>query len=94
MADKKQSWLKENPDGSYTIELSRELDVNGEKLKELTMREPLVDDQLAASEGKGSESIKELTFFANLCTVEPAAIRRLPIRDYLRLQAAFGNFTD
>ncbi|MDT9105755.1 phage tail assembly protein, partial [Escherichia coli] len=88
----KNDWLNINDDGSATITLSRPLEVNGARLATLTMREPTVDDQLVTSDMKGSEAVKEVSFFANLCEVEPAAIRRLPIRDYVRLQAAYAGF--
>lgn len=94
MGAKKEEWLKENDDGSMTVTLSRPLEVNGAKLHELTMREPDVDDQIAADEARGSEAVKEVQLFANLCTIPPADIRRLKVRDYRRLQAAYVNFTD
>jgi hypothetical protein len=94
MGAKKESWLKENDDGSLTIQLSKPLEVNGAQLQELTMREPTLDDQVASNEVRGSDVVKEITLFANLCTVAPADLRRLKLRDYMRLQAAFGNFID
>ncbi|KVE33907.1 phage tail assembly protein [Burkholderia sp. TSV86] len=94
MSAKKETWLKENGDGSVTITLSKPLEVNGVPLQEVTMREPTLDDQVASNEARGSDVLKEITLFANLCTVAPADLRRLKLRDYLRLQAAFGNFLD
>jgi hypothetical protein len=94
MGAKKEEWLKENDDGSVTITLSRPLEVNGATLRELTLREPTLDDQVASNEARGSDVVKEITLFANLCTVTPADLRRLKLRDYMRIQAAFGNFID
>lgn len=94
MGAKKEAWLKENADGSLTITLSKPLEVNGAQLQELTMREPTVDDQVASNEVRGSDVVKETTLFANLCEIPPNDLRRLKLRDYMRLQAAFGNFID
>ncbi|WP_441228022.1 phage tail assembly protein [Tardiphaga sp. 20_F10_N6_6] len=86
--------FKDNGDGTMTINLSRPLEIDGAKVGFLTMREPTVNDQLVASEAKGSEGIKEVSYFANLCDVTPDDIRRLPVRDYNRVQAAYASFTD
>jgi len=94
MSGENKPWLKFYDDGTVDITLSRELEVNGAKLSVLTMREPTVSDQLAASEVKGSEAVKEISFFANLCTIAPTDLQRLPVRDYARLQAAFAAFID
>lgn len=81
-------------EGFADVKLSRPLDVDGNKLATLRMREPTVEDQLIAEEGKGSQSIKEITFMANLCGLAPDDIRKLPIRDFVRLQGAFAGFID
>lgn len=51
----------------------------------LTMREPRVEDQLAA---KGGNDEREIALVANLCEIAPAEIRALTIRNYKRLQQA------
>jgi hypothetical protein len=89
-----KKFLKVNADGSVAITLSRPIEVNGATVSVVTMREPLVRDQLAASKGKGDEADKEVAFFANLCEIDPVGIQNLSMRDYKRLQAAFENFTD
>ncbi len=94
MSKKTDEFIITNDDGSVTITLSRALDVNGAQLSTLTMREPTVNDQLVAAESKGSDAAKEIIFFANLCEIPPADIRRLTIRDYARVQLAFAGFTD
>lgn len=94
MADKKESWLKVNDDGSVTVTLSRPRQIDGANVSALTMREPTVDDQLAASDTHGSEVMKEIVLFANLAMISKDDVRKLPVRDYQRLQAAFSNFTD
>lgn len=75
------------------IELSRPLDIDGAKVSTLTMREPTVADQLAASEGGGSDAVQEINLVANLCQVTPADIKKLPLRDYKKVQGALVGFT-
>jgi hypothetical protein len=94
MAKKEPEHIKVNDDGSVTVTLSRPIDINGAKLSYLTMREPTVGDQLVSSAVRGTVEEKEITLFSNLCTVAPSDIHKLPMRDYMRLQAAFGNFLD
>ena len=80
-------------EGKAEITLSRPLEIEGAKVNVLTMREPTVDDQLAAEKhGTGGEADK--AYMANLCMVTPADIGRLPLRDFRRLQVAFGFFID
>ncbi len=90
----KKDYFKDNGDGTMTITLSRGFELNGAVITEFTMREPTVGDQITASETKGSESTKDLQLFANLCEIAPADLRRLPLRDYTRVTAAFANFID
>ena len=79
--------------GNVEIKLSRVLNVDGEARASLTMREPLVEDQLVAAESSGSDAIKEITFMANLCGVAPSVIRKLPMRDYEKVKKAYSGFT-
>ncbi|MDA3922767.1 MAG: phage tail assembly protein [Salinisphaera sp.] len=81
-------------DTNTSIELSRPLDIDGAAVSSLSMREPTVDDQIVASEMKGSAAIQEVHMIANLCDVAPADIRSLSLRDYRKLQEAFVGFTD
>ena len=80
-------------DGKAIITLSRPLVIDGAKVGQLTMREPTVDDQLAAEKiGTGGEADKG--YMANLCQISPTDVGRLPLRDFKRLQEAFGFFLD
>lgn len=83
---------KKTPEGFVDIELSREVEMDGAKVKALRMREPTVGDQLAADEMKGGEAAKEISVFANLCEVSPEDIKKLTLKDYKKLQAAFVGF--
>lgn len=78
--------------GFVDVPLSRPLSIAGADVKALRMREPTVADQLASEEAKGSDSAKEIAMFANLCEVAPDDIKRLSLRDYKTLQAAFLGF--
>lgn len=79
--------------GQAHIELSRALKTadRGE-VTALAMREPTVADQLAGQESKDSDARAELNLFANLCELTPDDMKRLPLRDYFRVQAAYSGF--
>lgn len=90
---KKNEWLTFGA-GFADITLSRPATFNGVEQPKLRMREPTVADMEAAQETKGSDAAREIHAMANLCDVAPDDIRKLPIRDYSRLQAAYTGFTD
>ncbi|ATI41959.1 hypothetical protein CBW24_08045 [Pacificitalea manganoxidans] len=79
-------------DMTKTIELERGVEIAGARVMTLTMREPTVDDQIIAGETKGGSALQEVTLLANLCEVAPADIRRLAMRDYVKLQKAYAAF--
>lgn len=79
--------------GEATITLSRKARANGVEVDTLKMREPMVEDQERAQESTGKGSAVEIELFANLCQVSPDDIRKLPLRDYKRLQSAYTLFT-
>lgn len=81
-------------DGFTDVTLSREADVDGAKTKVMRMREPTAADMEGFHGAKGSEASREILVFANLCEVSPDTVRKLPLRDYQRLQVAFQGFTD
>lgn len=86
--------VKLNEDGTADITLSRPIEISGTKVSAFRMSEPTVQTQLDMDAAKGSDVEKEIGMFANLCMQSPADIKRLPLRDYKRLQAAFDLFTD
>lgn len=93
--EKKQPWLKVNDDGTVTITLAKPVEINGAKIGYVTMREPVLDDHIVANGTRGDDLVKESTLFANLCEIAPADIRRFPMRDFMRMQAAYSaNFFD
>lgn len=79
--------------GVVDVELSRAIDVDGKQVQVLHMREPIVADQLALEQMKGSDANKEVTLFANLCQISPDDLRQMSLRDYRKLQQAFAGFT-
>ena len=91
---KNPDWLKQNDDGSADIILSKPADIGGTKTGAVRMREPTVADQEVASEMSGSDASREIAVFANLCGLAPDDIRKLPLRDYKRLQTAYLGFID
>ncbi len=76
------------------IVLDRPLTVDGTEVTTLRLREPTVQDQIAASETKGSSARQEITMIANLCEISPDAVCQLSLRDYKKLQQAFLGFTE
>lgn len=87
--------IKQNPDGSVDVTLRKPLTIDGASVNTLRMREPLVEDQLAAQEASGGDNAKmELTLMANLCMLAPADLKKLTMRDYKKVQAAFAAFLD
>jgi hypothetical protein len=94
MDNKLPQYLKINDNGSIYITLSRPADIGGTKFDLLTMREPTVGDQEITTQMSGSDATREITTFANLCGLAPDDIRKLPMRDYGRLQRAYTAFLD
>lgn len=95
MTEKTELKPTRNDDGNFAIPLAVPLDIDGAKVKALTMREPTVNDNLIAEEqGGGKAGQHEIYLFANLCQVTPEDIKRLKLRDYMRLQEAFKGFLD
>ncbi|WNL50857.1 tail assembly protein E [Xanthomonas phage Murka] len=82
-------------EGAVTIKLSRQADIAGAKVQTLKMREPLVrDDEAAQLSANGNGTAYEMTLFANLLDVSVDDLRNLTTRDYRRIAAAYGRFTD
>lgn len=82
-----------NGDGFADITLSRPFEVHGTKVTSVRMREPTVGDKLAA-DGKGSAASQEIAMLANLTEIAPDDIKRLPLKDYKRLQVGLLGFID
>jgi hypothetical protein len=90
---KHPDWLKVG-EGFADITLSRAADFSGTKMTVLRMRESTVEDTLVTSEMDGTDAVREVQAFANLLEQSPADIRKLPMRDFKRLQVAYLTFID
>ncbi|TCB36842.1 phage tail assembly protein [Acinetobacter sp. ANC 4910] len=95
MTQQLPEYISEVAEG-YKITLLKPLDIDGAKVSEIVMREPTVQDLLAAEmQAKSLGAAKqEIVMFANLCDVTPEQIQATTLRNYGRLQAAFKLFTD
>lgn len=88
-------YLTYGDSGECRIDLSQTLTLaNGEQVSHLTMREPTVEDQIVHDELRGSDAVREVTMFANLCEVDPADIRKLTLKNYKRFQEAYQGFLE
>lgn len=74
-------------DGFAEITLTRPRQVNGMETAVLRMREPTVEDMERYQDDKGSDAQREVRMIANLCEISPEDVRKMPLRDYARLQA-------
>ncbi|WP_334061762.1 phage tail assembly protein [Limimaricola cinnabarinus] len=92
MDRKLPEYITEGEDGSLSVTLARGLDVAGAKVKAVRLREPTLDDQLAAQSGKTGSAESEVALIANLAEITPEELRRAKMRDYGRLQEALGFF--
>jgi hypothetical protein len=92
---KKPAYLKQSDDGSFVdITLRRPYLFAGVKSDTVRMREPTVKDQIVASEMTGSDALREVRTFANLCDLAPSDIENIGSPDYARLQTAYTSFFD
>lgn len=83
-------------DGGYQITLNNVIKVDGVEIKEIVMNEPSVQDLLAAelqTKGKGNSAL-EIQMLSNLCGLAPENVKSMKLKDYKRLQVAYGLFTD
>lgn len=81
-------------DGFVDVALSRPLEIAGAKVATIRLREPTVADQLATDTGKGTDAQREIALIANLAELAPDDLKRLPMKDYKRLQLALLGFID
>ncbi len=86
-------YIKTNDDGSVTVTLASGIDMQGARVKVVTMREPTVADQIAAQEIKGTSAAQEVALIANLAQITPDEVKGMTLRDYRRVQEALVGFT-
>lgn len=75
-----------------TIPLEYPVEVDGAKVKELTMRRPKVRDQKVARKSTKNDADYESVLFANLCEVSPDLIDDLDMKDYKKIQKEYKGF--
>lgn len=93
----KEDYCTVNDDGSVTVTLSKTYNFDGAERKTITLREPTVRDQKLFQGGTTPKAIgdAEGKLLAHLADgVTPAQIDDLTLRDYTRMQEAFGFFRD
>lgn len=93
MATKAVDYITEGV-GYVDIKLSRPAKLNGVDQEVVRMREPTVGDTEVISEMAGSDATREIHAIANLCDLAPADLRKLPQRDFNRLQRGYMTFID
>jgi hypothetical protein len=75
-----------------TIELQYPINIDGQKVTNISLRRPKVLDRLLSEKSTGTEAEKEVRFIANLCGMAPDQIEQLDMSDYVRVQEALANF--
>lgn len=80
------------PATTTTVILSRPVDLNGETVTSLTVREPTVRDKIMFEKARGDFMEKELAMIASLCGRAPEDLYGLPSYDYQQLVKAFNDF--
>jgi hypothetical protein len=75
-----------------SIPLNTPVTSAGVEIKTLKMREPKVRDMLAAEKAGKGDAAREISMFAALCEVEPTVIEELSMKDYRKVQDAYGGF--
>lgn len=81
-------------EGHIDIALAKPATVSGAKVATLRMREPAVRDLETAQSYSGSDASKEVQLFANLLEIGADDVRGLSLRNYKRVQEAYGRFSD
>ena len=85
---------KQIQSGSVDIKLTKGISIDGTTINSLRMREPTVGDQIAMSKSSEDAAEQEIFLFGNLCSVAPADMQQLTLRDYKAVQEAFKAFVD
>lgn len=74
------------------ITLNYPIEHDGATVKEVAMRRPTVGDHLAAQKAAGNDAEREIRLLANLAELPPAAIHKLDMKDYARMQQVLAGF--
>jgi len=96
MATKVKPYLKDNGD-TVVVTLKKGYQPLGtnSRVQEVTVREPMVIDQLAARrQGNGDDAETEMALIAAVTGLAPDEIMSLSLNDYTRVQEGFSFFID
>lgn len=85
---------KINEDGSLQVTLKKGLQIDGTRVTEVTMREPMLRDQLQAAKAVQNVEDREIYIIALLLGQAPNDIETISSADWNRLQIAYGFFID
>lgn len=89
------AWLNESDDGeSVVITLKKAIEVDGQKVETLTMREPTVLDQKRAQSGAKTGVDLDIKLFANLCGIPSDVFDAMSAPNYQRISIAYQSFFD
>ncbi|MGO4521110.1 phage tail assembly protein [Dyella sp. 2RAF44] len=80
-------------DGQAVITLAAPATINGEKVTQITMREPTVGDMKRLQKHKGDEAEKEIYGVSSLCEISTEDVEGLSLRNFARVQEAFALFS-
>ena len=67
-------------------------DAEGNAVTELTLREPRVCDQIEAQRLGKTSAEQEVHLFAAISGVPAKSLRNMTLREYYKVQAAYGRF--
>lgn len=88
-------YIKEDSStGNLVITLKKGINVDGLAVKEVTMREPMLRDQLQAAKAEKAMEDREIYIIALLIGQAPSDIETVSANDWNRLQTAYGFFID
>ena len=74
------------------ITLEYPFEFEGQTIKSLTLRRPIVADNLAVQKAALTDAEREIRLLANLAEVTPETIHRMDLKDYGKLQSALASF--
>ncbi|MCF7936837.1 MAG: phage tail assembly protein [Synergistales bacterium] len=74
------------------IKLDHPLTIDGKTVESLTLRRPKVKDQRNAEKAAADPGGQELALFGALTGINPEDLEELDMKDYGKLQEAYGDF--
>lgn len=93
LIERVKSQFCEVVDEGVRVTLSKPIEFDGAATSVVLMREPTAGE-IELSQRQKDDGKREVELFANLCMLTPDDVRKLRLRDYVRLQVAYSLFTD